>query len=271
MERQLYFSFSRISGDNNICDLSKPFRLNCCGYEIFNTDEKRMGCRRDFFCVLMDRGALHICVDDHSLSLTADQAIIIPPETAYRLCAVSEGTSCYWMHFTGCDVLPLLQDCGLPLACPVSIRSIEPIALSFRQLFGMFAHQDNCFAVETAGQCLRLLAQMGRLSSEQSTGDTLEEAVEYIHSHLSEPLTVETLAERQGISVSSFYRAFVNHMGVSPKQYIVDVRLTTACTLLRETDDTVEAIAARCGYSDYRYFCWAFRKREGVTPSAYRK
>lgn len=233
MQRQLYFSSSRIAGDNNICDLSTPFRLNCTGYEVFEKDERRVGCRQDYFCILLDKDVVEFSGADRRLRLKAGEAILIPPGITYHLRPIAKGTACYWMHFTGYDIDRLLKTCDIPTVTPFPLRKSEEVSKLFRQLFGMFIYQDNYFATETAGQCMRILAQLGRLSSPQALNDTPKKAIEYIHSHLAESFSIETLANLQETSISSFYRSFVAQMGVSPKQYIIDLRLTTACTLLR--------------------------------------
>lgn len=59
--------------------------------------------------------------------------------------------------------------------------------------------------------------------------------------------------------------------GKSAKRIILDQTLTEARTLLRETQMSIREISYWLGYEDFSYFTKAFKKKEGITPLAYRK
>ena len=79
------------------------------------------------------------------------------------------------------------------------------------------------------------------------------------------------LAEQCNMSQTYFRRLFHDLYGVSPKQYILSVRLRWAKTMLKSTGDSVTEIAKSCGFDNVYYFSRAFRIHEGVSPSEYRK
>ena len=56
-----------------------------------------------------------------------------------------------------------------------------------------------------------------------------------------------------------------------PMQYVTTKRMSYAKRLLQETDLTASAIGEACGYKDHVLFFKAFKKLEGITPTAYRK
>lgn len=84
-------------------------------------------------------------------------------------------------------------------------------------------------------------------------------------------LTVEELAGRCLMNVSSFRKMFHNVYQASPKKYIMDFRMKQAVNMLCFTDIPVSDIADAVGYSDIYYFSAAFKKIFGVSPSQYRK
>lgn len=67
-----------------------------------------------------------------------------------------------------------------------------------------------------------------------------------------------------------FARTFAKAEGNTPSQWLADLRAREATRLLRETDLTVAAVGARCGYQDAAYFCRAFRRIVGVSPGEFR-
>ncbi len=92
----------------------------------------------------------------------------------------------------------------------------------------------------------------------------------YVDAHYEQPLTLESLARQFYFSKHYLARRFKEQFGITVTAYIQQVRITRAKELLRFTDDSMEAIAAACGYEN-NYFSRLFRKIEGVSPGAYRR
>ena len=81
---------------------------------------------------------------------------------------------------------------------------------------------------------------------------------------------VETLARRLGVHRSVLARRFAARVGLTPIQYLSNVRMQHALTLLRQTGAPIGEIARRCGYEDPSYFARLFRKTQGMTPRQWR-
>ena len=73
--------------------------------------------------------------------------------------------------------------------------------------------------------------------------------------------------------LSSTYlnQLFKEEMGKTIRQYISEMRMKRAEELLSQTYETVDEIAARCGYSNGNYFAKAFREKHGMSPTDYRR
>ncbi len=99
----------------------------------------------------------------------------------------------------------------------------------------------------------------------------LSEVIDYIESHLSEDIDTPTLSKKAGFSTRHFNRLFKDIFGVTPKQYIMSLRLIEACKLLKESDMTISQLSAQCGFPDSSYFAQLFLKRFQITPTEYRK
>lgn len=83
-------------------------------------------------------------------------------------------------------------------------------------------------------------------------------------------LTVTSIAERFGMSVSSLSHKFKEEMGCNISDYILACKINHACLMLRSTDMTIAEIAEQIGYCRYTSFVRAFKQEKGITPSAYR-
>ena len=78
--------------------------------------------------------------------------------------------------------------------------------------------------------------------------------------------TVEALCRDTHISHSSLQRKFKRHLGVTPKQYLVKLRMNLALELLMRGEMSVKGVAYACGYEDEKYFSRAFKQTYGYSP-----
>ena len=79
------------------------------------------------------------------------------------------------------------------------------------------------------------------------------------------------ISDRFHLSVTYLNQLFKQELSVTIKQYISEMRMERARELLTQTYDTVDEIAAKCGYSNGNYFAKAFRENQHMSPTDYRK
>ena len=100
----------------------------------------------------------------------------------------------------------------------------------------------------------------------------LENALQIIsHEYCNPNLTNVRLSEACQISEVYLRKLFSTHLYISPKQYIMDLRLQKAKQLLEEGALSITAISEQSGFSNPYHFCRIFKEHTGVTPSEYRK
>lgn len=100
----------------------------------------------------------------------------------------------------------------------------------------------------------------------------LAPAIRLLEQHIGNPeLDNEMLAREAGISEVYFRQLFLRHYGVTPRQYILDVRMHKARQLLTDGALTVAETAAACGFGSAYHFCRSFKARTGETPGEYRR
>jgi transcriptional regulator GlxA family with amidase domain len=83
--------------------------------------------------------------------------------------------------------------------------------------------------------------------------------------------SITELARRAAMSPRHFTRVFTDEVGEAPGSYVERVRTEAARRQLEQTDDTVVAIAARCGFGTAETMRRNFIRRIGVSPDQYRK
>ena len=98
----------------------------------------------------------------------------------------------------------------------------------------------------------------------------VQPALAFAARHLDEDLSLAALADHAGFSPFHLHRLFAAAVGETPKQLTLRLRLGRAAVLLLEGGETVLDIALACGFRSHEVFCRAFRRRFGITPSAYR-
>ncbi|MBE6702432.1 MAG: AraC family transcriptional regulator [Ruminococcaceae bacterium] len=96
-------------------------------------------------------------------------------------------------------------------------------------------------------------------------------AVEYLREHYAEPIKTAKLAALCGYSEAHFYTLFQALMQVSPMTYKTNLLVERAMRELLETNDGIDAIAARLGFSSANYFCRVFTKTVKKTPGEIRR
>ncbi len=93
----------------------------------------------------------------------------------------------------------------------------------------------------------------------------------FINSHYNQQVTLKDLCNEFFLSKVSLCKKFKSVMNCSIMEYVNQMRLSKAKSLLRETNKTVEEIAFDCGFSSANYFGLIFKKEVGMSPLNYKK
>lgn len=92
-----------------------------------------------------------------------------------------------------------------------------------------------------------------------------------VRSNYREDISLDSVAERVGVTPSYLSRLFKKEMGINFQDFLTDVRIEKAVELLHDESLSVRALAHAVGYNNYTYFCKIFKRETGKTVGEYRE
>lgn len=147
-------------------------------------------------------------------------------------------------------------------------------------IFKELEEQRSDYKLSVKGLMLALMLMVARLSGGEESGPDiaaaedimlLSPAVNHISARYGEEITVPQLAKLCNLSVTHFRRLFKRTMGRSPSEYLLEVRMRMARSLLKSTNISVSEVALSIGCGSISSFNRHFRQNCGSSPREYRK
>lgn len=167
------------------------------------------------------------------------------------------------------------EESPFPLQGMYSIQNTPQLIYLMEQLFALWKRRGHMTAMRRKIVLQEFfLTLINDFRSQKIVGDTtsvIEFTQDYMISHYQEPLTLESLAQMAGLSVSHYSRLFKKYIGYSPIDYLTHLRMDRAKELLVLSDFKLKSIANSVGYTDEFYFSRIFKKIVGVSPREYAK
>jgi len=206
--------------------------------------------------------------------VAAGQVVVLPPGRPHAYGAHdAEPWTLWWFHVTGSDIESFLSAANMTEENPVRrVRNLYHVVSLMTEVVQWMERDSTTpsllAAAGAAWHVLTLLAadRMGL----DDTSDLIDQAADYLRTHITEHVTVGQLAAMASLSTSHFSALFKRHLGYPVLQYQTMLRMASAREMLDTTGRTVAAIAADVGYTDSFYFARQFKKIHGVTPREYR-
>jgi len=112
--------------------------------------------------------------------------------------------------------------------------------------------------------------RQSQIASEHISNVRIAQAVEFIKKNFHTSISIAELAERFSVSEPHFRTLFKEYTGLSPRKFIIILRISEAKNLLTR-NNTIKQVAARVGYEDLFYFMRLFRQFVGVSPGVWRR
>ena len=108
-------------------------------------------------------------------------------------------------------------------------------------------------------------------STQKSLPTSILKILDYMAINCDKNFTLDKISSKFFISKNTLIYNFNKHVGRSPMDYLLTVRLNKAKQLLAVTLKSISKISEECGFSSANYFGLIFKKKTGVSPLEYRK
>ena len=214
--------------------------------------------RKSYGLSLCISGQITYTMDGVDYVSAPGSAILLPKGGNYTLHGDKEGL--FPLINFDCQGLTLTKILVLPLTRPQSCLR------DFEEINSMILFNESRLRIFSA--FYELMNKI--LQQQDNRGDRLQGVLRYIEANLaSASLSNDDLARQAGLSEVYLRKLFTGRYGISPKQYILDIRIRKAKQLLCDTPMTVTAISEECGFNSLYHFCRAFKKHTGTTPTEY--
>ena len=251
----------------------------------------------DYELIVMEKGTLYIEDEAGKYEVSEGQYLLMEPTKMQR---GWERSKCkfYWMHFLTDDPQKRQQEgtsgkeTAITIPKQASLKNPERLYVLLKQLQdsdlrymdpvcnGYFAttilyelaNQVRSFPGAREDDDSNAMGEGAQARESADQGESLRERVEdYLYLHLSEPLSVGSIAREFGYHEKYFSALFKKKTGQSVKQYVDERKMDRAKYLLLNTDAWVVEIADHLGYPDVQNFYHVFKKMMNCTPSEYRR
>ncbi|WP_339219812.1 AraC family transcriptional regulator [Paenibacillus sp. FSL H8-0332] len=246
--------------------------------------------------LLVKRGTLYMTEEGKEYAVGPGMLLVLEagrPHDGYRAC--EEDTEIFWVHFiheskpayirhgdipwssllskgTVEDEEPVRQRLYLPKFAAVDVERLEPILREMNEIHSRLS-AGNALRLHLllAGLLAGLQAECERTIQPEPAVRLARAAAAYLDVHWREPFHLARLEEELHFQADYITRCMKQHIGTTPLQYVLHLRLEEAKKLLGGTVLSIAEIAERVGIQDPNYMTRLFSARFGVTPGAYRQ
>lgn len=233
---------------------------------------------------LVTDGVLNMKVTDEDFSIHPGEILFIKAGDRH-IGTEPAATSFYWIHFHSedckeidetalCDLVNGTEnDTRIILPQYCKINHMENHIILFNQLIYYYRDAPQNLINQYLASAILIEISNQFRSNMQNTpvgNRRFEEIVAYINATYRDEVSISDIADKFGYNAKYMARLFRKYLNMSPKDYLLALRLKVAELKLLDTTDTVATIAKNCGFSNEYYFMRLFKKKYGISPSTYR-
>ena len=242
--------------------------------------------------VYIRRGIGMYILDSNLRPINQGDVILLPPRVAYSFCSKDLGdeyninVDAVVLRFDNAWLTNLLSVFGTMNEVVLKLREMKnPFAVEGPKWMRLSAQMNELSVANPSKKAVLVIGILEMISSPKdlvqilhstpsldiSHNEKLLRIDRYISTNLLGKISLEEVASYLGMNRTYFCMFFKKHYGKGFADYVNDLRIDKASSLLLNEDRTMADIARECGYKTVPYFNRAFKRSKGVTPGAYRK
>ena len=206
-----------------------------------------------------------------------DGFLICPDQVTYYEADGTDPWHYSWIGFWGSRAPSLLEQGGLTAERPVFHDRTGVIAGCVRDMGSSF-DMERGRDLRLLGQLYLFLAALADTAEPENARGSqgrreayVAKAIEFFRMNYARPIGVADAAARVGLDRSYFSEIFHAETGLSPRDFLIGLRMEKACQFLGNAGLTIGDVARSVGYDDPLLFSKVFRKTRGLSPRAFRK
>lgn len=225
----------------------------------------------NYLMMLIVDGSLKVEINRKEYFAKKGEIVFIDCKKPHKYQSVGEWES-LWVHFDGVladDYYNQLTKDGIV----IEANNYGSLEYYFNDLVDLFKNQKTIDEANVSKKLISILTELLKNDHKNIKEDKeslMNDIITYINENFSKSITIDDLSKMAKLSTYYFVKVFSKEIGLTPHQYITQVRLNTAKFLLATTNLSIKAIGYDIGFKSETSFCITFKKWEKLTPSEYR-
>ena len=214
--------------------------------------------------------------DDISYELHAGQGFLITPNSSCMYIADDKEPWKYiYASFRGVDDDALVHNAGLDENNVVFDFPLDEDMIHDMYAMHRAGKKNEARGYDVTGYFLLVMSRLVKMAkttiSEHQSEYYVKRAKKFIEDNYSEPIAITDIAAHLRLDRTYLYRLFMNCEGVSPSDYLREVRLSAAVRMLENNKLSIRKVAINTGFSNLSYFYKRFAEKYGMSPKQYRE
>jgi AraC-like DNA-binding protein len=245
----------------NGIDFNLPILYKHASLRFFEKDEHHVTrfCRDNVLLLVYD-GILRFSEDGEECEVSAGEYYIQRKNCYQRGIIASDAPQYLYVHFDA-------EWTDSPDALSYHGRFDLDALFELMQRIDTASHQKHSYN-EQQYLFLKLLLKLKSRSKKDSLAKRISE---YVEENIETISSLSDICDEFHYSKNYIIRVFNKEFGISPIQYINEIKLKRAMYLLEATSKPITEIADECGFADYPYFYKRFVQKTGISPLKWRK
>lgn len=267
------------SNEQSISD--QDFFVHCCGrYRLINLERfqtERPSGTKNYQLLYVADGQAKFNINGVMTVVEKGHCVLYQPkDPQYYYYDLIDQPDVYWVHFSCKEDHTIFKDLGLGDDKVYDVGIHGTYIKLFQSIIQELQLKLPYHEEQLKLYMQQLLLQMGRnrirnIGKDSNENKSIEEAIQYFHLHPEDDFTLKEFVKERGLNYYRFIDSFTKQVGISPRQYIIQIRMTKAKDLLVNSLFQISEVAELTGYDNPLYFSRLFKKTWGMSPREYKE